>query len=72
MEIRIANQTRSGADVQLWPMEWRALLTALPRGPDGQRIAAVIRAAPLEGARPVRIAFGTRDLALIEAAAAQV
>ncbi len=72
MEIRIANQTRSGAEVQLWPMEWRALLTVLPRGPDGQRIAAVIQAASLEGTQPVRIAFGTRDLALIEAAAAQV
>ncbi|MDQ3540353.1 MAG: hypothetical protein M3440_06660 [Chloroflexota bacterium] len=72
MEIRLANQTRIGADVQLWPMEWRALLTALPRGPDGQRIAAVIQAAPLEVTQPVRIAFDTRDLALIEVAAAQV
>ncbi len=53
-------------------MEWRALVTALPRGPDGQRIAAVIQAASLEGTQPVRIAFGVRDLALIEAAAAQV
>ena len=72
MELRIANQTRSGAEVQLWPMEWRALITVLPRGPDGRRIAAVIQAAPLEGTQPVRIAFGTRDLDVIEVAAVQV
>ena len=72
MELRLANQTRSGAEVQLWPMEWRALITALPRGPDGRRIAAVIQAAPLEETQPVRIAFGTRDLDVIEMAAAQV
>ncbi len=53
-------------------MEWRALLTVLPPGADGRRIAAVIQAAPLEVTQPVRIAFGTRDLALIEVAAVQV
>ncbi len=72
MNLRLANQTRSGAEVQLWPMEWRALLTALPISPVGQRIAAVIKATSLEGDRPVRIAFDTRDLDAIEAAAAKV
>ncbi len=72
MELRLANQTQSGAEVQLWPMEWKALLAVLPLVPDGQRIEAMIRAVPLEGVQPVRIAFSTWDLGLIEAAATRV
>ncbi len=73
MDIRIANPTSTGGDVQLWPVEWQALIAVLSTTREGVVIASRIRAdVPMMITMPVRLTMTDEEIAVLEAATARV
>lgn len=74
MPLFLANQTDEGGDVQMWPVEWRAILSTLTRVRGGDRLEPVIRER-LQGANlaaPIRITLTTPQIDILDEAQRQI
>lgn len=74
MPLFIANQTSQGGDVQMWPVEWRAVLSTLNRVRGGDRLEPVIRER-LQGANlaaPIRISLTAPQIEVLDEAQRQI